>query len=408
MVAQATQRSTQSILDLLIANQEAKESNPNSRVVFVGNEDNIGITSRVRLGQQDNVIAVGVDNGNDALKLAVINDRGELVTLRIPMAYRTARNIQGGEGELTYRVGKNGFWTGDTALRHEGDDIPAGPTDQRVIDLRWQRSLSSGLVELLISAGFAPGQYQLALGFAIPNTEIIRNSDTNKLGVADATAQALKEHVRGQTWNVIRVDKESIATDWTITIREIAPQAQSLGTYTVWSKATNGKTVSNVDGVVVIDIGGGDLQVTEITLDPYQMITNRVGDGTIAIAQALIEQFPNAELNNVAAQQALMTRRMMIAGSYSDITEEVDEVLGSKGQNLIGQVLPVLRQSKRFVIITGGGVILLYDMLNRRLQAAQKIHGEDYQLINHGLASILNSVGALFAILFKARQQRGS
>ena len=398
----STQRGTQTILDLLITNQEAKENDPSARVVF-------GLTSRVRIGTQDNIISVGVDNGNDALKLAVINDGGELVTLRVPMSYRTAKSIQAGEGELTYRMGRTAFWTGETALRHEGGDIPAGPTDQRVIDNRWARSLASGLVELLTIAHFSPGAYQVALGFAIPNNEIVRNTDTNKLGVANGTAEALKEHVRSKVWGVQRIDKAGSTEDWTITVREVVPQAQSLGTYTVWSKATTGKTVTDVDGVVVIDIGGGDLQVTEIALNPYQMITERVGDGTISIARALIDQFPDLKLTSVAAQQGLMTRRMMIGGKYRDVDEEVLEVLGSEGQNIIGQVLPILRQSKRFVIVTGGGVILLYDMLTKRLDTAQKTRGEHYELINHGLASILNSVGALFAMLFKAhRQQRGS
>jgi hypothetical protein len=165
--------------------------------------------------------------------------------------------------------------------------------------------------------------------------------------------------------------------------------------------------VKAVDGVVVLDIGGGDLQRTEITLEPYQMITRRLGDGTIAIANTLIAQFPNLdELNPVAAQQALITRKLMIAGVYRDVSDQVEEAIASDGQNLIGKIVPSLRQSRRFVIVTGGGVILLDRLLKERIAATGKQAGLDYAIINHGLASIVNAVGALFAALFGAQSQR--
>ena len=95
----------------------------------------------------------------------------------------------------------------------------------------------------------------------------------------------------------------------------------------------------------------------------------------------------------------------MEMGRNRKINKEVDEVLHTNGQDLVGQVLPVLQDSRRYVIITGGGAVLLRDMLLDRLATVGKTQGEDFLLINHGLAAALNSVGALFAVLFMAAKK---
>ena len=69
------------------------------------------------------------------------------------------------------------------------------------------------------------------------------------------------------------------------------------------------------------------------------------------------------------------------------------------------QVLPILQDNRRYVIITGGGAVLLRDMLLDRLATVGKTQGEDFLLVNHGLASVLNAVGALFAVLFLAAKK---
>lgn len=84
----------------------------------------------------------------------------------------------------------------------------------------------------------------------------------------------------------------------------------------------------------------------------------------------------------------------------------MEEAIASDGQNLIGKIVPSLRQSRRFVIVTGGGVILLDRLLKERIAATGKQAGSDYAIINHGLASIVNAVGVLFAAIFGAQSQR--
>src|SRR5262249_28116759 len=158
------------------------------------------------------------------------------------------------------------------------------------------------LVEALLAAGYSPGEYQLALGFAIPNTEIVKESvDSDKLVVADETKQALKKHLHGHTWNLTRTDGRGRVSTWTLTVRQLLPQAQSVGTFVAWSKAPSGAKAIDYDSVTILDIGGGDLHKTDIWLRPYRLATERMSNGTIEIARGLIKRLPKARLNDVTA-----------------------------------------------------------------------------------------------------------
>jgi hypothetical protein len=144
-----------------------------------------------------------------------------------------------GMGEVTYQVGAGaGFWIGEVAIRNEGEALRVGPTVQRFADARQQPFVGAVLVETLIAAGYAPGAYALALGFAIPNTEIVReSSDSEKLIVAEETRQTLKKHLQGQRWQITRTDARGRAAHWTLRVQHLLPQAQSVCTFIAWSKA---------------------------------------------------------------------------------------------------------------------------------------------------------------------------
>lgn len=367
-----------------------------------------GVRPQIRLGRTE-ALAIGLDNGNDALKGATLTPDGELVTIRIPTAFRDAEAVQAGKQEVAYRLGDGApFWIGETALAHDGDDLPIGPTKQRLVDQRMRSFLAGGLIELLHAANYAPGEYAVVIGFAIPNTEIVPQRDANgteRLGVHGETRAALEEHLKGVTWIVERINVDGEASSWALRILTVMPQAQTAGTVLACTKAPSGKTVTDLEGMTVIDIGGGDLQETEVTIDPYQLIARRPGDGTIRVARALMEKFPRVSWNAVLAQQALISRKLMTSGRTRDISAAVDEVLAGPGQALITAILPKLRQSRRFVVITGGGVMLLHDQLVARLALEEKVAGEDYLLINHNLSSLLNAVGAFFGVLFLAQRK---
>ena len=65
-------------------------------------------------------------------------------------------------------------------------------------------------------------------------------------------------------------------------------------------------------------------------------------------------------------------------------------------------MLEIVQETRRFLVITGGGVLLLKKPLRDMLDAAEVEADRDYFLVNRDLASALNSVGALFAVLFMA------
>jgi hypothetical protein len=209
----------------------------------------------------------------------------------------------------------------------------------------------------------------------------------------------------GHTWTITRTDERGRAGSWSLTAKHLIPQAQSIGTFIAWGKAPTGMTVTDYDAVTILDIGGGDLQRTDVWLKPYRMTSTRIGDGTIDIARALRAKLPRAKLNDVTAQHGLVKCEALILGKMQKIGREVDQVLGTYGQDLVGQVLPILQDTRRYAIITGGGAVLLRDMLLERLAAVGKQQEHDFLLVNHGLASALNSVGALFAVLFLAAKK---
>ena len=355
-------------------------------------------------------LASGIDNGNDALKAAILTPEGQLITLRVPTAYREAEEIRSGRGEISYTLGNATFWIGETALRHGGDDLPIGPTKQRLIDPRQRAVIGATIVELLHSAGYAADEYLVVIGFAIPNGEIVRQKgpegEDRILGVEPETLAVMGEHLKGAVWKIDRTDADGNVLAWTIRVQSLTPQPQTAGTVIVCTKAPTGVTVTTFDEFEVIDIGGGDLQDTHVRTRPYQMVSRRLGDGTIRIARALKAKFPRMELNDVAAQQALISKRLLVSGRWKDISKEVQEVINSQGQALVAATLPQLAQSQRFVIITGGGVILLHDLLEERLQTVNKVRGEDYELMNHTVASLLNAIGVMFGAIYRASARK--
>jgi hypothetical protein len=373
---------------------------------YLNAEESFGLSSRVTIRGED-CIAVGLDNGNDAAKVTLLNDAGKAVSVRIPTAHRLAKTFQGGQGEVTYQLGDEAsFWVGEAAIRNEGRALRVGSTATRIADARHAGYLAACLVEAMIAAGFSPGAYKLAIGFAIPNSEIVKeNADSDKLVVSEETRNALRKHVQGSEWPLTRTDERGHFTNWSLTVRHLIPQAQSVGTFVSWAKAPTGVTITDYDALTILDIGGGDLQQTDISLKPYRMSSERRGDGTIDIARGLKELLPKAKFNDVTAQHALVARQALMSGKMQKITREVDSVINTYGQDLVGKMLEIFQETRRFLVITGGGVILLQDTIIDLLNAAGLESERDYFVVNHGLASVLNSAGALFAVLFMAAKK---
>jgi hypothetical protein len=369
----------------------------------------------VRIGSAT-LIPVAIDNENDALKGATLRhdptlpegeaNRTELTTIRIPTAFGLAQEIQGRQ-EVTYTCDGVSFWTGETALAHAGDALRLGPTIQRLDDQRQRWFIGAGIVELLRTSGYAPGAYVIALTLAVPNTEIVIERDdkgVEQLTLDARTREALIRYLKGTVWMITRHDDDRRPETWEIKVANVLPQAQSTGTVIALTRAPNGKPVLDLDGIRVIDIGGGDLHVCEVQFSPAQMINRRSGDGTIRIARTLRthREFAGVIRNDVEAQQALVRQAITRASRRISIAAEVQQAVASKGNAMVADVLGELRDSRQFVAITGGGVLLLRPLLADVLDHEAKEHGRDYLLIDGPLASLLNAIGVLFGLIFRA------
>jgi hypothetical protein len=369
----------------------------------------------VRLGGTT-LLPVAIDNGNDALKGAVLRRdptrpdgegvRSLLTTIRVPTAFALAQTIQGRQ-EVTYSCDGVTFWTGDVALARRGDALRLGPTVQRLDDERQRWFIGAGIVELLRVAGYEPGEYQIALTLAVPNTEIVIERDdkgVEQLTLDARTRESLARHLKGKLWTICRSDDEGQPESWTIKVATVLPQAQTAGTVVALTRAPNGKLVSDIAGLRAIDIGGGDLHVSEVVFSPAQMINRRPGDGTIRIARALRtdQAFAGVIHNDVEAQQALVRQTVTRASRTVSIASEVRQAVASKGNAIVADVLAELRDSTQFVVITGGGVLLLRPLLADVLAHEAKEAGVDYLLVDGPLASQLNAIGALFGLIFRA------
>ena len=77
-----------------------------------GGEQAYNLTSRITIRGEE-CIAVGLDKGNDAAKITLLNDAGKAVSVRLPTAHRLAKTFQGGQGEVTYQLGDDArLWWG--------------------------------------------------------------------------------------------------------------------------------------------------------------------------------------------------------------------------------------------------------------------------------------------------------
>src|SRR5215213_5916220 len=201
------------------------DSDTRSILDYLNHNESFGLSSRITI-RGEACIAIGFDHGNDAAKISLLNDAGKLVTIRIPTAHQLAKTFQGGQGEVTYQIGDDtGFWIGEAAIRNAGRALRVGSTATRITDTRHASFLAGCLVEGMIAAGFAPGAYNLALGFAVPNSEIIKESpNSEKLVVSDETKGALRTYVQDKQWQITRTNEHGKRTTWQLTVRYLVPQ----------------------------------------------------------------------------------------------------------------------------------------------------------------------------------------
>jgi hypothetical protein len=357
-------------------------------------------------------VVVGCDLGNSAIKIVLRQaDAPQLRMFRFEAVYTPAATIRAGEGATAHRVLRNAVWREWFWPDHDdpvaGETLPIGTTAERLADPRMADFLIGTLVEALGRSGRPPGAYTLWVGFGIPSEEI------SSVGLIAETRQALRQ-LRGQSFLVERRDGAGTVTTWSITIGELVPAAQSLGSFIAWYHTLAGQpAIDDVNHVTVADLGGGHLSRFDVEIvrrpggSPQVRGTGGIlGEGMVVIARALTElarEKYRVRLNETAALRALMTGTIPASGRPVSINDLIATAIHTRGQQVLAALTPLIADHRRLTLFVGGGVVRLGAELDARAAAAQRAPGS-YLIVPASIASTSNAVG-LFALAFYAVQR---
>ena len=105
--------------------------------------------------------------------------------------------------------------------------------------------------------------------------------------------------------------------------------------------------------------------------------------------------------------QALITRTVRESGQCTDIRTVVDQVIAAEGQDLVARMLPTLQQQSRYILFTGGGVLLegVRAAIEERARAVGKSAPRHYIIVPEEYALTMNAIGALLAVVYAAGAQ---
>lgn len=351
-------------------------------------------------------LVLAVDNGNDALKGALLDAYEPLIrALRIITAYAPSKVVRAGERPITWRVnGSEEFLIGEDALLSETiEDLPIGLTEERLRDARYRSFLFASLVEMLVQAHYTPRgaqhEYHLFVGFGIPNEEV------SLAGTLSATQVVLKTLMH-QRVMVERTDEEGVTITWALRLVELTPFPQSLGSFFAWYYRIDGTPIeTDILRYVSLDFGGGHLHRADIDIlhrpgkrPGMRMTAALLGPGTVAMATALREHIRSqyhVTLELVEARQALVTGYAPINGRRTSVEEAIESIIHDRAQSLLTTILPTIQQGKNFIVFTGGGSALLQHHLHALV--SQKRSAQDFFFAPVEVASTLNSIGILGA-----------
>lgn len=361
-------------------------------------------------------VLVSIDNGNDAIKGAMLHARDPfLSTRRIITAYAPARTIRAGEGVTTWQVNDSEpFWIGDDAvLADKAESLPIGMTEERLADQRYQHFFFACLVALLIKAGYAihsgelQGEYDFYVSLGIPPEEL-------DLRGPKATVRQALLALLNVPFTIRRHDGQDQITTWKLRLVEIAPYPQTFASFAAWYYTLDGLPIeTDVVKHVTLDIGGGHLHECQVDLvhqaagrPKLRMSASLLGEGTIAMARAVREtirtRYPGVHLSDAQAQQVLMSGAVTIEGRRVRVDEMVTEVINARSQHLFVQLLPLLQEQQSFVMFTGGGSLFLSQHLRRLVSTKRSL--QSVLFVPDEFAPVLNAIGGY--VLAQAGAQR--
>jgi hypothetical protein len=204
-------------------------------------------------------------------------------------------------------------------------------------------------------------------------------------------------------FQVVRTDEHGQKTQWLVRLVEISPYPQSFGSFASWYYTLDGTPVdTRIVRHVTIDIGGGQTHSCEVDLIRRQdapvklrMEAKLLGEGTISIARpmrdAIRSQYKGVRLSDSAAQYALMTRQVAVAGELTDIDSLVAETISARSKQLLGPILELIQEGQNFLMFTGGGRVLLEQEI--RDMVAPTRTASQYLFVNQELSPVLNAIG---------------
>jgi hypothetical protein len=350
-------------------------------------------------------IIASVDNGNDALKGAMLHaQKAAIQTQRIVTAYAPAGVLRAGEGITTWQVDDGEpFWIGaDALLTAKAESLPIGMTEERLPDERYQHFLFACLVELLRGAGYeAPlrewqGDYHLYLSFGIPNEEVTRG------GVKETVNRSL-QHIFNVAHVVRRTNEQGQVTIWKLRLVELNPYPQTFGSFLTWYYTLDGTAIeTDIVKHVTLDIGGGQLHTCTVSIEHQtegrprlRMEAAFLDEGTIAIARAVREDlrahYAGVRLSDVEAQQVLVSGYVTIGGRRTNVNEMVSSLIHTRSQRLLTHMRHLLQEDQTFLMFTRGGSILLQHDLDALVKA--KRSNDSFLFVPKELASVLNAMG---------------
>jgi hypothetical protein len=357
-------------------------------------------------------VVIGCDLGNSALKLVLRQANApQLRAFRFESVYTPAATVRAGEDTAALRVLRNGVWSEwlwpDVGGAAAGEALPIGTTAERLADPRTVDFLLGMLVEALECSGWAAGSYSLWLGFGVPNEEISRT------GLVAETRLALRQ-LRKHPFAIEHRDAMGVVTTWTITIGELVPAAQSLGSFFAWHHTLAGQPArDDVDLITIADLGGGHLSRFDVEIvcqagraPQFRGTGGILGEGMVVIARelsGLVHTRYRVRLSETIALRALLSRTVLVGGRRVPIDDLIERAIETRGQQILAALTPILTDHRRLPLFTGGGAIALRGVLEERIVAAQR-DSDTYRIVPANVASTLNAVG-LFALALYAAQR---
>jgi hypothetical protein len=346
-----------------------------------------------------------IDNGNDALKGAMLHaHQPSIRTTRIITAYAPATTLRAGEGVTTWQVNDSEpFWIGDDALisRHV-ESLPVGLTEERLADGRYQRYLFATLAELLREAGYErlplddQGEHDLYISFGVPNEEMTRKGPTE-------VVRRVLQSIFNKPVRIRRTDEQGRVTSWLIRLVEISPYPQSFASFVTWYYTLDGTPIeTDIVKHTTLDIGGGQLHSCEVEIQRHavsrpklRMSASLLGEGTIMMARAVSEtiraRYAGIHLSDAQAQQVLTQGEVIVGGRRARVDDIVMEVITSRSYNMFTRMLPLLQEGQSYIMITGGGSVLLEQSLRQLVSTKRSL--SSYLFVPPGIAPVLNAIG---------------